>query len=365
MPATLTTVNTLELRCSAVSLRTALNAVSKATIKPGRGARAVLTGVRIDATDTGVRLITTNLALTLDMRVKGAEVIRPGSVILPYDMLKKALTGPTKAKDKPVTIAVGEDRTVVTVGDTSVAMDALDIADWPDIEFKADGVAMVHSSLLDELLPAASDNTSRPLLTGVCIDDTAMVTTDSYRLHAIVDLPSIGLSEPIIVPAEALALATDGDLMLSWNHQWAQVGCTDGLVITARLIIGQYPNWPGLIPVSPPCSITVDRDTLHDAIVDVARFASKGDCVRLETNEIGAVTVVVNNDDVTACRPIPAVTSGHMPPVVAYNPTYFAGLLKDTDPEIVLELTDHLKPTVIRQPAHGGQRIRVIMPTRV
>ena len=98
-----------------------------------------------------------------------------------------------------------------------------------------------------------------------------LVATDSYRL-AIRDLPGVSMLEAdqkVLVGAKGLAevqrLLGDGDIevFLAEREVTFRVGTAD---ITTRLIEGDFPNYPQLIPSGYPNQLGVGRDALSAAV---------------------------------------------------------------------------------------------------
>jgi DNA polymerase-3 subunit beta len=132
---------------------------------------------------------------------------------------------------------------------------------------------------LKQVVPAASRDDARPILTGVLVASTAegvrLVATDSYRL-AVSDLDGLTVlpeGRTVLVGAKGLGelqrLLGEGtvEVYLGERYVTFRLGSTD---LTARLIEGDFPNYQQLIPSGYPNRLTVERDALAQAVERVS-----------------------------------------------------------------------------------------------
>src|SRR5262249_57946054 len=97
------------------------------------------------------------------------------------------------------------------------------------------------------------------------------VATDSYRL-AVRDLRGVSMldeGQKVLVAAKGLAevqrLAGDGEIEVVLRDRDV-VFRTSRAEVTARLIEGDFPNYEQLIPDRHPNRLTVNRESLLDAL---------------------------------------------------------------------------------------------------
>jgi DNA polymerase-3 subunit beta len=187
------------------------------------GALPVLSGLQVTLTDDGVEFTGSDLELTIRARVP-AETTGTGSAVLVARLLVDTLA--KLAAGSRVTIDLGEDQAKIEAGRFRSELRTLAVADFPRLpEPEGDSVKVAGNPLsegLRQVVPAASRDDARPILTGVLIAATAdgvrLVTTDSYRL-AVRDLPGITLlpeGKTVLVGAKGLGelqrLLGDGDV---------------------------------------------------------------------------------------------------------------------------------------------------------
>jgi DNA polymerase-3 subunit beta len=234
------------------------------------------------------------------------------------------------------------------------------------------------------VVPAASHDDARPILTGVYMTAEAgglrLVATDSYRL-AVRDLSGVSVlaeGQSVLVPSRALGelarVLGDADqvsLRLGERDATFEVGefsptgdAGSGTRLTTRLIEGQFPNYRQLIPESSANRLTIGRDPLLDALRRVKLLAREATPVRLGLGPDGVELSAVTQDVGQAQESIDAKYEG-AEMVIAFNPEYLAdGVDAVEGDEVSLETTDALKPAVVRS-VERGDYLYLLMPVRV
>jgi DNA polymerase-3 subunit beta len=224
------------------------------------------------------------------------------------------------------------------------------------------------------VVPAASLDDARPILTGVLMaaedGGLRLVATDSYRL-GVRDLPGSAVlreGQEVIVPSKALGelrrLLGEAEtvrLRLGEREVAFEVG---DVVLSTRLIEGEFPKYRSLIPQSHPNRLRVGRTALLDALRRVRLLAREGAHVRLRMKpdelELQAVT-----QDVGEAHEVVDATYEGEELTVAFNPEYLiAGIEATPGEEIVLETVDNLKPALIHA-SDGLEFLYLLMPVRV
>ena len=182
---------------------------------------------------------------------------------------------------------------------------------------------------------AASRDEVRPILTGVLVQaegsTLTMVATDSYRLAVKhTELEGAALAEPIEanVPARALrelarVIASEGadevEVAMPRNQAIFRAG---GVVLSSRLIEGQFPSWRQLIPESFDHDVRLPREELLEVSRRVSQLAQRNAPLRLALAE-GELTVAAETPDIgDASEGMPAPYSGE-PMEIAFNPQFF------------------------------------------
>ena len=364
----------MKFRCERDVLADAFGSAARAVAS--RSALPVLSGVRLVLAGENLRLTGSDLDLTIDV---SATVARgdDGTCVLPArlvgDILKAVEPG-------AVSISVDGDQAQITAGRSVFNVRTLPAEDFPrigDVTPGSEGFKLEAAQLTDALkqvIPAASHDDARPILTGVLMAAEAgglrLVATDSYRL-AVRDLPGqSGLAEgqTVLVPGRALGelarlLGSSGEATLHLGQREAafEVG---GTRLTTRLIEGQYPPYRNLIPQSLPNKLTVSRGALLEALRRVKLLAKDATPVRLKVSEAGLELIAITQDVGQATEDVEATFVGteHQ---VAFNPDFLlAGVDLAQGDTVTLETIDALKPALIRSPERQDY-LYLLMPVRV
>jgi len=139
---------------------------------------------------------------------------------------------------------------------------------------------------------------------------------------------------------------------------------TGGVLLSTRLIEGDFPNYRGLIPKSQPNKATIDRDVLLDALRRVRLMAQEATPVRVIMRDGGLELVAITQDVGQAHEDVDAEYTG-VELTVAFNPQYLLDGAEVCGGErITLETVDALKPAVLRA-AGSDEFLYLLMPVRV
>lgn len=362
----------MKFRCERDRLVEVLSTVSRAVSTRG-GALPVLAGIQLQLSSNELHLAATDLDLSIGatMEVTGSG---DGTCVVPA----RLFTDIVKALDEgAVTISVDDDAQISS-GRSQFSVRTLPAAEFPKLpeaqgpEVRLDTATFVTA--LRQVVRAASSNDDRPVLTGVLIaaedSNVRLVATDSYRL-AMRDLSGVALlsaGQKVLVPSKALQevqrLASTGELSVQLAEREATftIGETK---ISTRLIDGEFPNYRQLIPDGYPNRLTIDRNTLLDAVRRVKLLVRDTMTpVRVNLSGSGIQLTVISQEIGQATEEIDAKYEGS-DMVVAFNPTYLIdGLEALTDDEVVIETVDALKPALLRS-AEEREFVYLLMPVRV
>jgi DNA polymerase-3 subunit beta len=146
------------------------------------------------------------------------------------------------------------------------SMRLLPADEFPRLAMPADDAVTISArefaTALHQVVPAASADDARPILTGVLLaaeeGGLRLVATDSYRL-AVRDIPGASIlseGQSVLVPSRALRelerlLGSAEEITLRLGEREASFEVGE-LRLTTRLIEGEFPNYRGLIPASHP-----------------------------------------------------------------------------------------------------------------
>ncbi|MEQ8717867.1 MAG: DNA polymerase III subunit beta [Acidimicrobiales bacterium] len=363
----------MKFRCERDLLAQALATATRAVSSRG-GQLPVLSGLRVVLSDDELTLTGSDLDLTIEAHLQVAGE-GAGQAVIPAKLLSDVVRA---LEPGAVTVEVSEGDAEITGGRTQFSIRTIAAEEFPQLpEPSGEGHQLDAAHLataLRQVVPAASGDDSRPILTGVLFAAEAgglrLVATDSYRL-ALRDLPGttiLGDDQSVLVPSRALSelgrmLGDAEDLTLRLGERDATFEFA-GSRLTTRLIEGDFPNYRGLIPESHPNRMVTDRHALHDAVRRVRLLAQESTPVRMTMTQ-GAVELVAITQDVgQAHETIDANYEGE-DLTVAFNAQYLLDGIEVTDgDEVELETVDALKPALLHR-VGDENFVYLLMPVRV
>jgi DNA polymerase III subunit beta len=320
-------------------------------------------------------LVGSDLELTIRVTAP-AQGEGEGSVVLPARLFADILA---RLDADTVTVEFEDEDARIEAGRFATTLRTLSANDFPRLpEVPSNGVTVAAAALADALrqvVPAASKDDARPILTGVLLaaheGGLRLVATDSYRL-AMRDLPGVSMLEAdqkVLVGAKGLAevqrLLGDGDIevFLAEREVTFRVGSAD---VTTRLIEGDFPNYQQLIPSGYPNSLGVGRDILSAAVNRVRLVGQSRDTapIRLHMNTDGLELSAIAQDVGEAHESVEAKFDGGEL-IVAFNAQFLLdGIEAAGSNDLVLETVDPLKPAVLRNP-ESTDFLYLLMPVRI
>jgi DNA polymerase-3 subunit beta len=353
-------------------LQTAGRAVSTRSAVPS------LSGILAEAGDDGLTLRATDMEIAFQVTVD-AKVETSGSALLPgrlfVDVVRTLPPGDVQLALRP------EERDVeLTAGTARFHLRTLPPEDFPRLpEFEGETITLPAAPLaetIERVARAASRDEVRPILTGVLVtaeDKTlTMVATDSYRLsvkHTELEQP---VAEQIEANVPARALRELSRIIGSESVESVEIALRPnqvlfraaGIVLSSRLIDGQFPSHRQLIPESFEHEVRLPREELLEVTRRVSQLAQRNAPLRLGFSD-GELTVAAETPEVgDASEAMPAPFNGE-PLEIAFNPEFLiAGIESiDTD-ELVLRLSSPLRPGLLR-PVEREDFSYLVMPIRL
>ncbi|MGI8712309.1 MAG: DNA polymerase III subunit beta [Solirubrobacteraceae bacterium] len=344
-----------------------------------RSAIQALSGVQLVAHPSGCELRATDMDVGLRVPLE-AEVIREGTVVLPARLMLDVVRS-LPADHVSVELRSAEQDVEVVAGNATFHIRTLRSDDFPpfpepdpesSVELPAD--AFVSTAL--KVAGSASRDETRPVLTGILISasdrELRMVATDSYRLsvkETTLEAPLSSAFE-VNVPARALQelgrlLTHADDAPLSVSVRQNQVLFTLGrVVLSSRLIDGQFPNYRQLLPDTFEHELRIAGSEFTDVVRRISLLAQKNAPLRLAFAE-GELTVSSQTPDVGEARESMPVAFTGEPLEIGFNPEFLrAGLEAIDEGDVLLKLISPLRPGLIESGDESRFRY-LIMPIRL
>jgi DNA polymerase III subunit beta len=344
-----------------------------------RSAIQALSGVQLAAAESGCELRATDMEVGLRVPLE-ADVAREGVVVLPARLLLDVVRA-LPAQQVSLELRAAEQDAELVSGNATFHIRTLRSEDFPPFpETDASAVVSVPAeafvSTALKVAGSASRDETRPVLTGILVSaaerELRMVATDSYRLSVKETTLEEPLSEAfeVNVPARALQelariAAHVGDAALSISVRQNQVMFElGGVVLSSRLIDGQFPNYRQLVPESFEHELRVAAGELTDVVRRISLLAQKNAPLRLAFAP-GELTVSAQTPDVGEARESLPVAFQGEPLEIGFNPEFLrAGLEAIEQGDVVLKLISPLRPGLIEAGDESGF-LYLIMPIRL
>lgn len=339
-----------------------------------RSSSPVLSGLHLVLNGDQLTLTGSDLDLTISasLQVNGEQ---DGEAVIPAKLVTDIVRS---LEPGAVSIEADGDEADIAAGRSQFTVHLYPADEFPQLPVPGgDPVSIDSAALVDglrQVVPAASSDDSRPILTGVLLaaeaDGLRLVATDSYRL-AVRDLPGTSVLEEgqhVLIPSRALneltrVLTTSDEVTLVLGEHDAQF-TVGSVTLTTRLIEGEFPNYRGLIPSSQPNRLLVSRAALVDAVRRVRLLAREATPVRLTLGSDSLELLALTQDIGKASESVDAKYEGSEM-TVAFNPEYLLdGLEVTPGDEVSLETVDALKPALLRS-TESSDFLYLLMPVRV
>ncbi len=338
-----------------------------------------LSGVQLAAAADGCELRATDMDVSLRVPVP-AEVVREGVVVLPARLLLDVVRL-LPAAEVSLELRPQEQDVELVSGNATFHIRTLRAEDFPPFpEPEPESAvsipveAFVSTAL--KVANSASRDETRPVLTGILVSasekELRMVATDSYRLSVKETTLETALPSgfEVNVPARALqelarvaGHVEDEELRISvrQNQILFELG---GVILSSRLIDGQFPNYRQLLPETFEHELRLAGAELTEVVRRISLLAQKNAPLRLAFKP-GELTISAQTPDIgEALESLPVSFQGD-PLEIGFNPEFLrAGLEAIEEGDVVLKLISPLRPGLIESGDESRFRY-LIMPIRL
>lgn len=349
----------------------------------------ILQNIILEATEDGrVRIQMTDLEISLTTELSGddVQVHQPGKVLIRirelHDTVKQLKT-PSLTLEKD-----DQDWVNLQSGTVKARFVGSDPDEYPAIATGDDSEFFYVPTdrfvrMIQRVLFSISRDSARPHLCGGFLHVPApgklgMVSTDGHRLSVAqfdydVEAPEV-LNDGVIIPLKGLE-----EFSRSVDTTLAEVGIAfwqsniilqqEQTKLVIRLIDGSFPNYRQVLPAArEDARSTIDRVMFLDRVNLVSLFTNKETHnLRLEFQS-GNVVISAHDPDKGECEEHLAIDYSGDEVRAGFNANYLKEVLKVLKgDDITVELTDSLKPAVIRDPneQEGESSVFILMPMRI
>lgn len=362
----------MKLQVTRENLNRALNSVAK--VANSRGTLPILANVLIKTSKNRLSLSATNLDIAITHFI-GAKVTNEGSITVPARLMQDFVGSLPEGvinlelKENKLNINTDQYQSVVNgiMADDFPAMPAISSGQkWslPGQDFKKG---------LQQVVFAASNDETRPVLTGVLIQTIDgklnMAATDSYRL-AEKQLGGSKQTVKLLAPATALQDLLrilgdeEGELSVTYDDQQALFKVGDIELVT-RLLEGNYPDYRKLIPATFATKVTLKKADLNNVTKVSSLFARESaGSVTIEVDEskqqlsIRSVASQLGENTATAKGKVTGSGS------ITLNSRYMLeALAVINDDEVTFSFNGKLEPTLLTGASSKDYK-HIIMPLK-
>ncbi len=344
-----------------------------------RSAIQALSGVQLSATNSTCELRATDTDVSLRVPLTAA-VEREGTIVLPARLLLDVVRS-LPASQVSLELRPTQHDVELVSGNATFDIRTLHAEDFPpfpepdpDSAVSLPAAAFVATAL--KVAGSASRDETRPVLTGILVSasgtEVRMVATDSYRLSVKETTLETSLSAgfEVNVPARALqelariAAHSEEEHVTVSVRQNQVVFVLGQVVLSSRLIDGQFPNYRQLLPDAFEHELRISGPELRDVVRRISLLAQKNAPLRLAFAP-GELTVSAQTPDIGEAREALPVGFQGDPLEIGFNPEFLReGLEAIEDGDVVLKLISPLRPGLL-EAGDGSGFLYLIMPIRL
>lgn len=370
----------MKLVCQQTDLNSKLSLLSR--VVPSNPTHPVLANVLLTAQPDRLGLTVFDLSLGIQVWI-AAGVEETGSLTLPTRFLNDIVSRLPSCE-----IEIKTDDTAVELNYDSghYQMQGLAAEEFPGLPNLDEIPALdlptdIFLEGLQATLFAASTDESKQILTGLHLNTSEsgfeFATTDGHRL-AIANFPDLVTADPMTMtmPAKALRelermlgrVGAEVALRFDTNQAIFELTGEQGTErLSCRLLEGQYPAYPQLVPKQFERQVTVDRQMLLSSVDRIAVLAArKNNIIRLKLDsEAQQVALSAEAPELGMGEErLSAQISGEDLDI-AFNVKYLSdGLKAMSAQEVQLQMNSATMPAVL-SPLSGRQITYLIMPIQI
>ncbi|MFC6085591.1 DNA polymerase III subunit beta [Sphaerisporangium aureirubrum] len=324
---------------------------------PGRPAMPVLSGILLEALDTGLMLSVFGYDVSARAFVE-ADIAEPGKALIPGRVLAE-ITRSLPAE--PVEIATSGSEAVLTCGSTEFGLLTLPVADFPTLPAmppRAGTVGgVIFASAVGQVAVAASRDDTLPMLTGVRIDvddvNVSLAATDRYRIAARDFLwhpDEAGQQVSAMVPARVMSEVARslraGEVEIGFGDGIAGFECA-GRVTTVRLLDDQFIDYRARLSDDWPIQAVLKVAPFVEAVKRVALVAERNTAVRLSFTSNQVLIQAGGGEIGRGAEALPAELDGEELQI-AFQPHYLLDGLAGVETEDVrLHMASPTRPVLV------------------
>jgi DNA polymerase-3 subunit beta len=352
-----------------------------------RNTMPILSNILLEAKQDGAEIVATDLEIGMRGLYK-ATVLKTGGVTISarklFEIIKELPSG-------EVELTAGDNNwTTIQAGKSQFKVVGLPSSEYPALPaIEREGLTPLSGEGLLELIRktlfAAGDNDARYILNGLLVTlvvtdkKTALrlVGTDGHRLavaeQEVGKAGSKGVPQEIkaIIPKKAaqemrrlLEEGGDGEPLIGFTKN-LMIFRKSGLLLTSRLMEGNYPNYQQVIPKEGGKKISLNRVEFESSLRRVSVLSKdKASAVKVSFASGKIILFSSSPDYGEATEELPARYEGEALNT-GFNARYLLDVCSVMDGETIsLQMETSLSPCLIQEPESPGFKC-VVMPIKI
>jgi DNA polymerase-3 subunit beta len=325
---------------------------------PGRPAVPVLSGILLEAHDTGLTLSVFDYDVSARASIE-ADVAEPGKAVIPGRVLAE-ITRSLPAE--PVEIATSGSEAVLTCGSTEFGLLTLPVADFPTLPAMPPSAGVVgggvFAAAVGQVAVAASKDDTLPMLTGVRVEaddvNVSLAATDRYRIaardflwHPEASGQRLTAMVPARVMSEVARSLRTGEVSIGFGDGIAGFECA-GRVTTVRLLDDQFIDYRSRLSDDWPIRAVLKVAPFVEAVKRVALVAERNNTVVRLSFTRNQVLIQAGGGDIgRGSEAMPAELDGEELQI-AFQPHFLLdGLAGVETEEVRLNMASPTRPVLV------------------
>ncbi|MFS1664161.1 DNA polymerase III subunit beta [Streptococcus sp. zg-JUN1979] len=351
-----------------------------------KNAIPILSSLKLQVTNEGVTLTGSNGQISIENTIPvehqnaGLLINTTGAILIDANFFINVISS---LPDINVDLKeIEHHQLVLTSGKSEITLKGKDVENYPILqEVNTDKPLVLETKVLKTLISetafAASQQESRPILTGVhmVLEDHMFkaVATDSHRMsQRKLELDHTSVSFDVVIPSRSLreltAVFTDDIKTIEIYLSDSQVLFkSEYISFYARMLEGTYPDTDRLLTTQFETEVVFQTEGLRHAMerAFLISNATQNGTVRLEI-AANSVSAHVNSPEVgTVNEELEALEQSGSDLTISFNPTYLIEALKALKSETVsVHFISPVRPFTLTPTEDADHFIQLITPVR-
>ncbi len=254
----------------------------------------ILGNILITTDKSKIFVSSTNLEISASVQV-GAKVEEEGEISIPSKVILELINNLPK---ETLNLSSEKEQLKVSTSNFSSTVLGMNSSDFPKIPNSMNTANTDETSVIelpkDELVKALSQtlfatstDETRPILTGVLFilsdKELVLVATDGFRLSqkkiSLETQTKTKNNRKVVIPKNILNEVSrlaegDGEILFASQEKEKQVVFgNSSIVLTSRLLEGDYPDFEKIIPKNPSITVKTDKEELLRSVKLASVFA--------------------------------------------------------------------------------------------